>query len=261
MVEIVDIREGKTIVLEPKGRLDNNTSATFERKIEVVTQGEAPTIVIDCTELTYVSSSGLRGFLKAAKRIDEAQGQLVICSLRPHVKEVFDVSGFSRFLNIRATRKEAITQTVAPRSGRRISSRPIGGKPVESRPLSAGVSARAAARAEERMRQASAVPGQAPVSPIATVVEETPSAGAPPSPRAGGGRFAPPPAPPPPRAGGGRIAPPPPPPPPTPGSAPPSSAGSGDEQSAAGSQESAQPARRLTGSGVTRANKPAGFSR
>ena len=55
----------------------------------------------------YISSAGLRIVLLAAKRMKSAGGRLVLCSLNPQIAEVFDISGFTRILDILPSRDAA----------------------------------------------------------------------------------------------------------------------------------------------------------
>jgi anti-sigma B factor antagonist len=64
--------------------------------------------VIDLSHLEYVSSSGLRVFLLAAKRLHSAEGKIVLCSLKEHVRQVFDLAGFSSILSIYGSRDDAL---------------------------------------------------------------------------------------------------------------------------------------------------------
>jgi stage II sporulation protein AA (anti-sigma F factor antagonist) len=65
-------------------------------------------IVLDCAELNYISSSGLRVFLIAQKKLMGLQGKLHLCAMQPSIKEIFDISGFSTIFKIFATEQEAI---------------------------------------------------------------------------------------------------------------------------------------------------------
>lgn len=183
-MEIIESREGDTTIIEPIGRLDNNSTRSFERKIESVTAGETPVLIIDCSRLDYVSSSGLRNFLVAAKRITNAKGRLVLCAMQSHVKEVFDVSGFSSILNIRATRKEALIQAakgaevINPQGGTRPGSqlggsRPGGARPGGARPGGSRPSgARVGGTRPEGPRQEKSTPAQSETASPARPMEQ-----------------------------------------------------------------------------------------
>ena len=57
-------------------------------------------VVIDCTGMGYICSSGLRVFLSFNKDITSKGCKLIIRNLEPLVKSVFDMSGFSQIFNI-----------------------------------------------------------------------------------------------------------------------------------------------------------------
>ena len=57
-------------------------------------------VIIDCSGMDYICSSGLRVFLGTYKMIAQKGGKFIICNLQPLVKNVFDMSGFSQIFNI-----------------------------------------------------------------------------------------------------------------------------------------------------------------
>ncbi len=82
-------------ILTPKGRLDSATAAAFETEFMAAADGGADRMLIDFSELTYISSAGLRVVLKAAKKMQSKGGRVALCSLGPQIAEVFEISGFS----------------------------------------------------------------------------------------------------------------------------------------------------------------------
>jgi stage II sporulation protein AA (anti-sigma F factor antagonist) len=97
----VDINQQEGfLVIKLEGRLDTAQSSSIEKKfLEILDQGHNK-IILDCKYLDYISSSGLRIFLIAQKRMLGVSGTLVICCLQPHIREVFDISGFSMIFSI-----------------------------------------------------------------------------------------------------------------------------------------------------------------
>ena len=83
------------------------TSKTFEDKLLADIDSGGQRFVIDLAQLEYVSSSGLRVFLVAAKRLTSSKGKIVLCSLKDHIRQVFDLAGFSSILAIFGSRDEA----------------------------------------------------------------------------------------------------------------------------------------------------------
>jgi anti-sigma B factor antagonist len=98
-----------TVVI-PEGRLDFGTAASFEKELEKVLAGTpAPAaLIIDCAGLEYVSSAGLRAFLLAARGSQRAGVRFAVCALQPAVREVFDLSGFSRVIPVHTDRAAAL---------------------------------------------------------------------------------------------------------------------------------------------------------
>jgi anti-anti-sigma factor len=82
-------------ILSPKGRLDSATAPAFEQEFLRASATGLSRLLIDFSELTYISSAGLRVVLKAAKRMQSEGGRVALCALGPQVAEVFDISGFS----------------------------------------------------------------------------------------------------------------------------------------------------------------------
>ena len=96
------------VVWALSGKLDATTAKTFEDKILGVINSGTQRLVVDLSQLEYVSSSGLRVLLLAAKRLQGTGGKIVLCSMKDHVRQVFDLAGFSSILSIYGSRDEAI---------------------------------------------------------------------------------------------------------------------------------------------------------
>lgn len=87
-------------VVTLQGRLDTTQADSVEKKIVEILDQKYDRIIFDCKEMDYISSSGLRIFLIAQKRMMAIGGQLRLCSLQPGIQEIFDMSGFSMIFNI-----------------------------------------------------------------------------------------------------------------------------------------------------------------
>jgi anti-sigma B factor antagonist len=107
----MNITESKTaniVTLSLSGRLDTTTAKAFEDRILAHIDSGERRIVIDLTGLEYISSAGLRVFLRAAKRLDSAQGRIALCALAEPVREVFDIAGFISIFAIYDSHQEAL---------------------------------------------------------------------------------------------------------------------------------------------------------
>lgn len=72
----------------------------MEESVDTLELGIGDVVVVDCTGMDYICSSGLRLFLKLYQRIAAEGCKLIIKGLQPLVKSVFDMSGFSHIFNI-----------------------------------------------------------------------------------------------------------------------------------------------------------------
>jgi len=82
------------------GRLDTTNADQFQKDIAPLMEGNSPDITLDCENMEYTSSQGLRMFLMLQKSVNSRGGKLVMKKMRPQVKEVFDITGFSNIIKI-----------------------------------------------------------------------------------------------------------------------------------------------------------------
>ncbi|MGI4982196.1 MAG: STAS domain-containing protein [Janthinobacterium lividum] len=81
-------------VLRPVGRLDGIGAPVLEAAIGRYVEDGGRYLVLDFARLVYISSIGLRVVLMAGKRLPRARGGVVLATLTPNVREVFEMSGF-----------------------------------------------------------------------------------------------------------------------------------------------------------------------
>jgi anti-anti-sigma factor len=101
-------------VIKPKGRLDSSTGPALEAELVSVIDGGARSLLLDFSELLYISSAGLRVVLLAAKRLKASNGRLALCSLNSQIAEVFKISGFDAIIDIHASSDSALKRLGAP---------------------------------------------------------------------------------------------------------------------------------------------------
>ncbi|MBR6072089.1 MAG: STAS domain-containing protein [Acholeplasmatales bacterium] len=95
----VELIENKLYV-RVAGRLDTNTAPELEGSIKNSLDG-VKELNLDLKDLDYISSAGLRIILMFHKQMTSNNGKLFVLSPKDEVMEVFDMTGFSTFLNIR----------------------------------------------------------------------------------------------------------------------------------------------------------------
>jgi anti-anti-sigma factor len=91
------------------GSLGTVTAPDAQAVLDQAIADGATTLVVDCQELAYFSSAGLRILLVAAKKVRPLGGQVRMCNLSPMVRDVFDISGFTAILPVFPSRAVALT--------------------------------------------------------------------------------------------------------------------------------------------------------
>ncbi len=84
-------------ILKISGRIDSNNAAQLEKELLGAAEGLGADITLDAAELQYISSAGLRVFLKLKKA---AAGEVSVINTSPEVYDIFDVTGFTSLLNV-----------------------------------------------------------------------------------------------------------------------------------------------------------------
>jgi serine/threonine-protein kinase RsbW len=93
-------KEGNLTNVLLEGRLDTTTAEIFQKEIQQLFEGENPNIVLDCKDLEYISSSGLRVILSLQKSVMSRKGGLVLRALKPTILSIFVMTGLSNVLTI-----------------------------------------------------------------------------------------------------------------------------------------------------------------
>ena len=87
------------------GDLDTNSSPVVDEAFGEAITGGANAMLVNLSDVGFVSSAGLRVLLSAAKRLG---GQLRVCGLNETVNEVFEISGFITIFSVFPTEEEAL---------------------------------------------------------------------------------------------------------------------------------------------------------
>ena len=90
--------DGTTLTLALEGRLDTVTAPQLETEL-TESLADVEKLVLDFSDLVYISSAGLRVLLAAQKRMAK-QGSMVVRHANETVMEVFEVTGFVDILTI-----------------------------------------------------------------------------------------------------------------------------------------------------------------
>ncbi len=82
------------LVASFEGRLDTAASVQTAKDIEPLNDCSGQDIILDCTRLEYISSSGLRLFLGVLKNAKPKGSKVFVKGLNDDLKSVFAMTGF-----------------------------------------------------------------------------------------------------------------------------------------------------------------------
>lgn len=111
------LEDRSVTILRLAGRLDATTVSQLERALTDAQLSGDRAIVIDLSDLTYISSSGLRVLLTGRSNARKRGGEVFLCSLRPPVREVFEMVGFTAVFTIFDTLEQAMEAAAAASQG------------------------------------------------------------------------------------------------------------------------------------------------
>ena len=93
-------RNGDEVVVALNGELDTVTTAQMGEELNRIIEMASNQLIIDCKDLEYISSSGLRFFMQLKRHSEQLNGTVTLINMNPDVKEVFHISGFHHIFNI-----------------------------------------------------------------------------------------------------------------------------------------------------------------
>ena len=92
---IESTQNGPNVVLKVIGRMDAGNAQAFEEACTKWVNQGTKTLIIDMSELAYVSSMGLRAFVVVGKLLQQKGGTLRLSAITGLVKQVFEITRLS----------------------------------------------------------------------------------------------------------------------------------------------------------------------
>jgi anti-sigma B factor antagonist/stage II sporulation protein AA (anti-sigma F factor antagonist) len=100
----------KMIILRLLGRLDASSSSLLKDRLNHLIKEGHNVVLLDFSNIDYLSSAGLRLLLAYTKKYKESKGRLGIFSVNDDVMEIIKLTGFDKILNIYKKEKEAFLE-------------------------------------------------------------------------------------------------------------------------------------------------------
>ena len=100
-MDILKTEQQGIVILAPDGRLDSNSAPALEQEISTIGHNEdGHHLLLDFSNVEYISSAGLRVVLKTVKERQSASKSFAVSNMQDHVREVFEISGFDSYVSI-----------------------------------------------------------------------------------------------------------------------------------------------------------------
>ena len=106
-MEVKITQKENAVTAQLSGRLDTAVSQEVAQKLQPVIEDAGKTIILDCKDLSYISSSGLRIFLTIRKAASAAGGKVIVKDINNEIRQVFMMTGFLNLFEIQESATEA----------------------------------------------------------------------------------------------------------------------------------------------------------
>ena len=99
---------GPVLLLQARGRINVLTADLFEVQVRRAVASSDRDVIIDASQVTYLSSAGLRVFLQLWQELSREDRTLHVCALKPYIQRVFEIVGFDQIMTIQADTADAL---------------------------------------------------------------------------------------------------------------------------------------------------------
>jgi len=100
MSEIQAINQDGIVILNLKGRVDATNSGQVHDKVMDEIKNGCNKMIINFSEVNYISSAGLRVLIFATKSFAKNSGSFAVCSLNENIMKIFEISGLVNLFSI-----------------------------------------------------------------------------------------------------------------------------------------------------------------
>ena len=88
------VEKGNQVIATFAGRLDTPASVQTSEDVKPLLEAQNKEIILDCTALEYISSSGLRIFLSIRKEATAHGSKVIVRNINADIRQVFMMTGF-----------------------------------------------------------------------------------------------------------------------------------------------------------------------
>ncbi len=109
MVEIKIQVEDSIALIIIDGDIDASSSIQLDESLNQQLENKQVSVIIDCTDLKYISSAGLGVFMSYIEEFSATNQKFILYGLSDKVKSVFEMLGLDQLMNIVPTKSEALS--------------------------------------------------------------------------------------------------------------------------------------------------------
>ena len=94
----ISIEQLKKITVRTiSGKVDATSSDDLCAYLMTQIQLKHTNLIIDCKDLEFLSSSGMRTFLIILKELEKVHGALYFCNFKQHISEILSLAGINKY--------------------------------------------------------------------------------------------------------------------------------------------------------------------
>ena len=103
------------IIVSLKGELDAHSSVVASNVLEGAAESGMACLLIVCRQLSYISSGGIGVILSVYHLCLLKQTNLTLFGMQPKIRNVFEVLGMDKVLNVAVSKEEAMAHAATSR--------------------------------------------------------------------------------------------------------------------------------------------------
>ena len=107
-MELIEEKAGAIMILKPLGRIDASCAFQIKDKVLSMINEGKNRLLLDFSEVNFIDSAGLGTLVSCLKSINQARGDLKICSFQGNPKDVFEMTRLDRIFEVYEDSDEAL---------------------------------------------------------------------------------------------------------------------------------------------------------
>lgn len=107
-LDVTQEQDGHIFIVALSGPVDSANAIAYRRALQKPCGTKGASVLLDCTELTYMNSKGFGLLAQHHRGMLSMMGKLVVCGLNRKLVKTMDLLGLGQMLKIYETREEAL---------------------------------------------------------------------------------------------------------------------------------------------------------